>query len=319
MLADILPNNMAKTDNKKQIIFDKYFENLKFLNENQFISSETNVYICPLCLEPHTALNESNPLTLEDAPPKSLGGKANTLTCKKCNNEAGHKIDVHLAERLNEIESKKFQPNTKINVRTKIGTETFNGTLSVDSGGVMTMFHSEKNNHPKKLKTAMENLSKDHIVDFDFLKSRIVPEKLEYALLKTAYMILFEKTGYALILDKTYDIVREQINKPETRIYPENFWFNNADNITDGVYFNMTKGMESIICVFNIKTEIIDRGFFVTLPLPNTNFEEVIENFNKAIDEKSTVKLYPTHGEKNDYISDKETLKKMYGWITKIQ
>lgn len=319
MLANILTINMAQNDNKKQLIFDKYSSNLNFLNENNFINSDTDVYICPLCIEPHKTLNESNPLTLEDAPPKSLSGKANTLTCKKCNNQAGHKIDFHLAERLNEIENKKFTPNTSINVRTKIGTETFNGTLSVDKDGTMTMLHSNKNNHPEKLKTAIENLSKDHVVDFDFLKSRIVPEKLEYALLKAAFIILFEETGYALILDKTYDFIREQISKPEIRIYPENFWFNNTNNIKDGVYFNMTRGMESIIVAFNLKTDIINRGFLVMLPIPNTDFINVIKNFNKAIEEKSTVTLYPVEGEKNDYLGSIETLEKMYNWIEKTR
>lgn len=310
---------MAKSDLKKKNIFDKYVNNLDFLNENKFIATEKGVYFCPLCLEPHKTLNEENFLTLEDAPPKSLGGNANTLTCKKCNNEAGHKIDFHLAERLNEIESKKFRPNTSINVRTKIGNETFNGTLSVDKNAVMTMFHSEKNNHPEKLKNAMENLSKDNIVDFNFLKSRIIPEKLEYSLLKSAYMILFEKTGYSLIFDKTYDIIREQIRNPEKRVFPENFWFNNANNIKDGVYYCTTKGVESIVVVFNLKTNIIDRGFFVLLPLPNTDFKKVIQNFNESIEQKNIIKLYPTDGEKNDYLSDKKTLKKMYDWIEKIK
>lgn len=182
----------------------------------------------------------------------------------------------------------------------------------------MTMFHSEKNNHPEKLKNAMENLSKDNIVDFNFFKSRTVPEKLEYALLKSAYIILFEKTGYSLILDSTYDIIRNQIKNSDDRIYPENFWFNNANEIKNGVYFCKKNGIESIIVVFDLKTEIINRGFFVMLPLPNNNFIEVIKNFNKAIDEKSTITLYPTEGEKNDYLEGVETLKKMYTWIQKI-
>ncbi|MDD4438113.1 MAG: HNH endonuclease [Tissierellia bacterium] len=42
---------------------------------------------------------------MEDAPPKSLGGKANTLTCKTCNSKCGHEIDFHLTERLLEIDT----------------------------------------------------------------------------------------------------------------------------------------------------------------------------------------------------------------------
>lgn len=54
-----------------------------------------------MCVYMPSELEDSeNPLTLEDAPPKSLGGKAHVLTCKECNNKAGQKIDYHLTERM---------------------------------------------------------------------------------------------------------------------------------------------------------------------------------------------------------------------------
>ncbi len=99
----------TKGEDKRQRIFVKYKNNLNLLVNNAFIKNEIDVYICPMCLKVHQTINEKDPLTLEDAPPKSLGGTANTLTCKSCNNTAGHKIDFHLTERLNEIDSKNCQ------------------------------------------------------------------------------------------------------------------------------------------------------------------------------------------------------------------
>src|SRR5687767_11490489 len=116
---------MSKGEDKRHIIFNKYKENLNFLVDNAFLNSDKDVYICPICLKKHFDLNSDDPLTLEDAPPKSLGGTANTLTCKSCNNTAGYKIDFHLTERLRELDSAKFIPGTETPVKITIKGETF--------------------------------------------------------------------------------------------------------------------------------------------------------------------------------------------------
>ncbi|WP_394368459.1 HNH endonuclease [Adhaeribacter radiodurans] len=76
----------------------------------------SKTYICPICLIKFSeeALSEKvkNNLTLEDAPPKSLGGSQIALTCKKCNNTCGHKVDFHLSVRLRELDERAFKPNT---------------------------------------------------------------------------------------------------------------------------------------------------------------------------------------------------------------
>src|SRR5690606_794099 len=105
------PNRpMSKGVDRRQVIFNKFRDNLNLLIDNGFVTADKDVYLCPICLRPHIDLNSDDPLTLEDAPPKSLGGSANTLTCKTCNNTAGHEIDFHLTERLREIDSGKFIP-----------------------------------------------------------------------------------------------------------------------------------------------------------------------------------------------------------------
>ena len=135
---------------KRQKIFDIYSGNLKFLEDNNVLHSnysEQPTYICPICLTHFTSISDlKNPLTLEDAPPKSLGGKADTLTCKNCNNTCGHKIDFHLTERLRELDSANLIPGTEMKVKVKIGGETIQGTLKPRADGVLEMFHSNKNN-----------------------------------------------------------------------------------------------------------------------------------------------------------------------------
>ena len=120
---------MSKNDDKRREIFNLYSQQWELLkNHNLLIGINQKYvgnYVCPICLRHFSPkdLDQSlpNPLTLEDAPPKSLGGKANTLTCKVCNNTTGSKIDSHLSVRLNELDQKRFLPNTEANVKVKMG------------------------------------------------------------------------------------------------------------------------------------------------------------------------------------------------------
>lgn len=306
---------MSKTHQKRERIFKKYQENLNLLIDNGLVSSEKNIYICPICLKKHKGLNEKDPLTLEDAPPKALGGKPNVLTCKSCNNECGYLIDSHLAKRMNEIDQRKFLPNTSVKVKTTIDGETFNSTLSVDENGIMSMFHSAKNNNPNKLTPIMEKVGKDKIINFDFEKSTVIPEKLEYSLLKTAYLMLFEKTGYCLILDKCYDSIREQLQNPDERVYPEYFWFRNANDIKPGVYFVNDKGYECFFVIFDLDTGKTKSSFFVVLPSPVNDIVDIVEKVNSAINNKQTLKLYPAENEKHNYIDDIENIKVLFEWL----
>src|SRR5690625_8043612 len=61
-------------------------------------------------------------LTLEDMPPKSLGGKPSALTCTSCNNKSGHERDARLSQKLMSIDAKSYIHNSNADT-----TITFNG------------------------------------------------------------------------------------------------------------------------------------------------------------------------------------------------
>ncbi|WP_294240784.1 hypothetical protein [Chryseobacterium sp. sg2396] len=309
---------MSKNDEKRQRIFDKYVSNRNLLIDNGFLEGEKDTYICPICLEAHKTIDGKDPLSLEDAPPKSLGGKSNTLTCKSCNNEAGHTIDFHLTERLRELDSTAFLPNTETKVKIKFDDQITNATINVDAHGKISMFHSKKNNHPIKLEEQMVGLKGGEVVNLEFLKTRVIPEKLEYALLKTAYILAFERFGNSIIYDSCFDIVREQLNNPDERIYPENFWFTPPyPKEMEGVYFVCDKGLESILVIFNLDTGNSLRKFGVFLPCPVNDIATVLERLNEQFaDEKNlTLKLYPWEQD-DKYLEDIEQIKTMHQWIS---
>lgn len=304
---------------KRKGIFKKYATNLQLLIKNGFIACDEiqgESYVCPLCLTIFIDPEEENPLTLEDAPPKSLGGTANILTCKSCNNTCGHEIDFHLTERLKEIDSKQFKPGTETKVRIKIENETFQGILKVEENGELHIIHSKKNNHPVKLDQEMQKLAGGEIVDLNFIKSRVIPERLEYALLKTGYLLAFQKFGYSLMLDHCYDIVRDQLLNPEERIYPSGFWLKAPyPKEMCGVYFVLDKGLECLISIFELKTDRTSGIYVTILPLPVQDINTVIPKIHEKEGE-FTLQLYPPPNDlTEDYLLDTEVIKSMHDWF----
>lgn len=306
-------------------IFDKYRNNLNLLIDSSLIPDKyhnsKNYYVCPICINKFDENEGETQLTLEDAPQKSIGGSKNTLTCKKCNNEAGFKIDHHLVNRLNDLDNSKFLPNTEILVKTNIDGEIFNAKLKIDDEGVMTIFHSKKNNNPKVLEENIVELKKGKIVDFNFITKNIIPDNLEYAVLKSAYIILFQHTGYKIILSDDYDIIRNQILNPENRLIPDNFFFfSQKPFMKDGVHFVCEKGLEIIVIIFTAHTNKSSRNFCVFLPLPNKNYEETLKSIFKKKEKigKVTLQAFPENIETVNYLDDLERIKRLDNWIKNL-
>lgn len=309
---------MSKGARKRQLIFDKYTRNQNLLIGHNFIKGELNKYRCPLCAKYHNSINEEDPLTLEDAPPKSLGGKSKTLTCKSCNNRCGHNIDFHLTERLKEIDNAKFLPNTETRVKIKFERETLNGTVRVSGNGDITIYHNDKNNNPTKLEEALTGIKGGEFVDLTFLKTRVVPEQLEHALLKTGYIMAFEKLGNSIIFDPVFDIVRDQLQKPHKNIYPSNFWMvPEYPKEMEGVYFVINEGLECILVLFNLDTGSSFRKFGVFLPTPVQGINDVIKKLNERFveDKRFEMNLYPYEQDGELYLNDLTEIKTMFDWI----
>lgn len=276
---------MSKAE-KRRYLFNKFSQQLTEvvnagLYEVELPYPET--FLCPICLKPFSdedlEVNLENHLTLEDAPPYSLGGKANTLTCKKCNNESGHKFDNHLVELLNEQELRDFSPNTSAYVTVEHRGQKVQGFLQIDNDGKITITHLKKNNHPDKLEKYIEATGKGDKPVLYFKASRVEIKKVEVALLKSAYILAFEHFGYPLILSKAFNPVRDQILKPDEDIYPNGFWSKqscfNDDNV--GVHFITTKDFEGIMAIFMLETKNGKRnGYSVYLPVSIHTYKKII-------------------------------------------
>jgi hypothetical protein len=309
---------MSRGYERRQRLFEKYVANRNLLIANGIINGERDVYLCPICQTKYTSIDGDNPLTLEDAPPKSLGGSANVLTCKSCNNSAGHNIDFHLAERLMEIDGATFLPGTETKVKVSVEGEIFNATIRVDGEGIMSMHHSNKNNHPKKLEEKMIGLRNGDIVDLNFLKTRVIPDNLEYALLKSAYILAFQKHGSSIIFDPCFDIARAQLLNPFERIYPENFWIIPPyPKDMEGVYFICDEGLESIFVLFNLYTGKSMRKIGVFLPCGVREISDVLNRIQQKFEDERefVVNAYPLEQAGTNYLEDINEITSMLDWL----
>ncbi|MBI2566526.1 MAG: hypothetical protein HYV63_05800 [Candidatus Schekmanbacteria bacterium] len=52
-------------------------------------------YACPICFDCFGPGQVASKLTTEHAPPESTGGHRVALVCRRCNSEAGHRLDSH--------------------------------------------------------------------------------------------------------------------------------------------------------------------------------------------------------------------------------
>lgn len=319
---------MTDGEKKRKFIFDKYSENLLFLKSKNIIDIELKydkTYICPICLDQfsETALDQTieNPLSLEDAPPKSLGGKAKILTCKKCNNTCGHEIDKHLTERMQELDSHKFMTNTEFTAKFEINGNTIQGKISIDENGTMTAYHMDKNNNPIKLQDYIKNAKKDTIINLQIDNKQVNPINLQIALLKTGYLLTFEKYGYSLILDNSYERIRQQLRNPLEIIYPLDFWFKAPlPKEVYGVPFIIENGLEAICPIFLLKTSASERVFGTIIPLTTKPIEEVISKFKDRfkVQKRFPVAFDPMNGGV-DYLTDLGAIIKMKTWINNLK
>jgi len=326
---------MAKNNAvKRQSIFDKYSANLDLLISEGFLPGFTKkfeqTYVCPICLthfsEADLDVTLKNHLTLEDAPPVSLGGRADTLTCKSCNNGCGTGIDNHLVERMREMDREQFIPGAIFEAWFKMGALKVKGLISVMKDGKHKVKFDLKHNNPKILKPFLEHVDSQKATGDAILKP-ILPEssvdvkKLQLALLKSGYMLIFSKFGYSFILDSAYDRIREQLLNPESNIYPTNFWFHHFSlkEIPD-VPFIIETGLESIMPTFSLSTNISMRVFYTIIPLNTKPIEIVIDELQKRFATQKTldIEMYG-FSTQVDYLSDTDAIKYMIDWINRVK
>lgn len=301
-----------KPNDIRKIIFNLFSQNLEWVKENPSISFRpdfTNGYICPLCFdvffEKDLDLTLENHLTLEDIPPKSLGGNPKALTCKNCNNESGKELDIHLLNHLLDIDSKSFLPNSKTAATYEINGSKMNGIFEIDENGKAILNFHPQHSNPIEAKKFIADLFPPRTIynpffypnktfndetrspSFNIVQKRSNKDerRAEIALLRIAYLIAFSTLGNSFLINAGLSKVREQILNPDKSILPKPFWLNyDFPKEMEGInVITLPKESRSFLIVFSLKTVSKSRRFAIVLPGPSDPGIKVYDYIEKYI------------------------------------
>lgn len=194
------------------------------------VSGVEGLYFCPICKLGYeeTAISVGL-LTLEHVPPKSLGGRGVALTCKQCNNSAGHTVDAAVSRRE---ELRRFQDlvleakgETTVDAVLEIADTKANVRVSRDIDGTTIIHLQERINDPQVVKRVSEYFERGATPSALAIDELTLTSKTKYhnrrALvsdLRTAYLAAFAALGYRYGFHPRLDIVREQILSPDSPI-----------------------------------------------------------------------------------------------------
>ncbi|MFC8436010.1 hypothetical protein [Streptomyces sp. NPDC057253] len=182
-------------------------------------------YACPCCLVayPRAAVT-AGLLTIEDVPPKSLGGRPLLLTCKRCNNTAGSDFDSHAAIRASSDAFMRRQVTGRALPATAyVDGIPLRGAAQWTESGVQLFGVPEKND-PKVQAAHFEALDAyaergDRDPDFSFtVHTRFDESRARVSWIRAAYLASFAALGWSYILREVMDPFRNQLQQPGVSI-----------------------------------------------------------------------------------------------------
>jgi hypothetical protein len=168
---------------------------------------------CPLCLK---AVQRHEPLKCvvaeEHIVPSKLGGRATTLTCRKCNNSQGSSLESNLIRQVR-IETGKKPYSARIEVGAgEFGANVFLPRNSVS--GDLEVEWIPNQSHPARLDAAKAGIRAG---------GRDLRMRLNYgynearargSLIRSAYLLMFRYFGYRYVLDPSASGLLEVIQDP---------------------------------------------------------------------------------------------------------
>lgn len=261
------PNFFSDGDEQRKKLYKLFSENLNSIRNEDFIQLEPDIpnsYICPLCMRHFTIFDldqaRNNCLTLEDVPPKSLGGRPLTLTCKECNNTAGSLLEEELRKKLITYEFLKGVTGAIVDAKIRMDDElSIYGTLSHRNGGGLNvhLYRNGPKAAPQKsqcVPRAIDHLKNKNLQKFQFNTNPYKNRNAEVALLRIAYLIAFCTFGNSFLFNENLGLVREQIQKPNSEILPSlGLIKDDFSKIIPGVYLiTAPREMHSFLVIFEL-------------------------------------------------------------------
>ncbi|MHB8629956.1 MAG: HNH endonuclease [Aggregatilineales bacterium] len=259
-------------------LFDRYAKNWEVVKQLPNLGASPtppNSVFCPICFEVFDRSMLSH-LSLEHVPPKSLGGKVRTITCTRCNNQAGTNLESHLTNFVNFTGFLQGVPGSESEATYTINDSSVPLAATVRRRDAQNwqLIGDPKRTKPGEIGKAEESLKNPpENIHFTLKFAPYKPHRPEAALLRVAYLWTFSVFGYNFLLDRNLEIVRRQINSPDAMVLPAD-WVITADFPDELIGINMIiepEFLRSFLVVIDLVNELgakVRRG--VALPAPIT-------------------------------------------------
>ena len=280
--------NESGREARRRHLFDLFSRNLDIVKRHPKITIRPTFnegFICPICFKlfKRNALSTEydDHLTLEDVPPKSLGGKIVTLTCKICNNRGGSELESHLSKKLRAdaflsgssgVQMRaRFRPDPSVDLT---ATVQFTPDRVVD---IRYLPNQSDPGHIERLHK-LEEAGDISSITIRFLMGYRM-NRPEIALLRIAYLLAFARFGYGFLINDNLVCVRHQIRDFSEKILP-NWGILRADYPDSAVGISVIhepEELQSFLIVFDLETETGRTRHGIVLPGPTKPGLDVYE------------------------------------------
>jgi HNH endonuclease len=176
---------------------------------------EEPIYPCPICLKPLTvaALAEGQ-LSSEHVPPECVGGRDLVLTCRRCNNQAGTKLDADAAIKESVRSAMTGAREHRERVKARIENLRVNAEVQF-SDGKYSLVVPPQINKPGTADSLREVVRPGSSMRVEYRRFSELGAKISW--FRAGYLALFAVAGYALAMDPAMEIVRRQILECDER------------------------------------------------------------------------------------------------------
>lgn len=298
-----------KSKEKREFLLRKYAKEVECF---PFVTSDAqgnvgkNSYICPLCLRifrlSQLGSDINKYITLEHIPPENLGGKPLILTCKDCNSNCGHDLDVYLRNELEHRKGNYFNDPKGYVSKFEYGGNSVNAIMKEDENGIVNIYIENKHNPPGVVDRFVESTKTcDGDLEipgsFKLGNHRRKTEVVDVAILKSAYLFAFYKLGYRYILSTNLNAVRKQIMNPNEEIIPPYYLlFNESlipDTIPDDIYtFNLDgEKVLVVILTFKLQNSSYYHRFATMMPMPHMKDLDLYNRLKNMYEIKGDVEV----------------------------
>lgn len=244
-----------------------------------------NIYMCPLCLKNYfvntrNGIQGNAEFSLDHVPPESAGGRYKLITCKKCNNDSGF-FESALEKMLNFAVDKKNPNNLlirKVQVEDPDTGKTIKGDLLHNEDRTEILFDKTLKEFNPNYIEFLSNLKNKKKLKLDI--PLFDTERVEKALLKSAYLLCFIWWGYEFSFSENGMQLRKAING-EIK-YPIRFQFHKMDDIPTEVCL-LNYESKRMAFLVNIALKGIDSKTTACVIIPNPTVDgwSVLEKISK--------------------------------------